>query len=144
MGQMQRITGVAVACAMIGVSVRADDAQKIEGKWKIASVELAGMPVPGIEGAELVLADGKKVFTRLDKRVEKGTYRIDATKRPREIDSTTDGRDGTEKGIYEIDGDTLKLCLATQGTAASYNQKSTDLILIVIVVTGDARRQTRT
>jgi len=32
MGPMQRISGVAILCVMIGGSVRADDAQKIEGR----------------------------------------------------------------------------------------------------------------
>src|SRR4051812_40263435 len=71
--------------------------EKIEGRWTVVSAEAAGGAVPGLKDAELVLADGKKVFTLPNKQVEKGTYRIDATRKPGEIDSTTDGRDGTEK-----------------------------------------------
>ena len=115
MSQSLRITSVAVLLAAFGGSVAADDPVKIEGRWKVISVDLAGMPVPGLEDAELVLADGKKVFTLPDGRVEKGTYRLNAARQPGEIDATTEGKDGTERGIYAFDGDTLKLCLATSG-----------------------------
>jgi uncharacterized protein (TIGR03067 family) len=115
MRQSLRITSVAVLLAAFGGSVLAKDPLTIEGRWKVASVELAGMPVPGLEDAELALADGKKVFTLPGGRVEKGTYQLDAARRPGEIDVTAEGKDGTEKGIYAIDGDSLKLCLATNG-----------------------------
>lgn len=131
----QRFFSVAILLVVIRGSVKGDETQKFEGRWKVASVELAGMPVPGLEGADLVLAGGKKVLTLTDKRVEKGTYRLDAAKRPREIDSTTEGRDGAEKGIYVIEGDTLKLCLATRGGPRPMeftSKKGTDQILIVL------------
>jgi uncharacterized protein (TIGR03067 family) len=114
MRQFLSFVGIAMLAALDGV-VAAGEAPKIEGRWKIASVELAGAAVPGLQGAELVLAGGKKVFTLPDGRVETGTYRLDASKRPGEIDVTTGGRDGTERGVFAVDGDSLKLCLATRG-----------------------------
>jgi uncharacterized protein (TIGR03067 family) len=113
----------------------ADETPKVEGRWKVVSVEVAGAAAPGLEGAELVFAEGKKSFTLPDKRVEKGTYRLDATKKPKEIDSTTEGRGGVEKGIYVIEDDTLKLCLATQGgprPTEFATKPRTDQILIVL------------
>ncbi len=126
---------VAVLLALAGGLVADEAKQKVEGRWKVNSVEVAGMVVPGLEGAELVFADGTKAFTLPDKRVEKGTYHVDITKQPREIDVTTEGRDGTEKGIYVIEGDELKLCLATksgQRPGKFATQKGTDQILIVL------------
>ena len=54
---------------------------------------------------------------------------------PSEIDSTTEGRDGTEKGIYAVEGDTLKLCLSTQGgkrPTEFATKTGTDELLIVL------------
>lgn len=109
--------------------------EKIEGRWRVSSVELAGMQVPGLDDAELELADGKKVFTLPGGRVEKGTYRVDAAKEPGEIDVTTEGRDGNEKGIYTIEKDALKICLATKGgprPSTLTTKAGTDQILIVL------------
>ena len=115
MSSSLRVTSVAVLFAAFGGSLAANDPVQIEGRWKVVSVDLAGMPVPGLEGAELVLAGGQKVFTLPDGRIEKGTYQLNATKGPAEIDATTEGIDGPESGIYAVDGDSLKLCLATGG-----------------------------
>jgi uncharacterized protein (TIGR03067 family) len=129
------ITGIAVLLAALGGSASADEPPKLDGRWKVVSVELAGMSVPGLEVAELVLTGGKKVFTLPDGRVEKGTYRLQAGKQPREIDATTEGREGTEPGIYAVEGDTLKLCLATRGGPRPREfatKQGSDHILIVL------------
>ena len=107
----------------------------IEGKWLVVSVELAGQKIDNLQGAELTLAGGKKTFKLPSDTVEKGTYTLDETKNPKQIDATTEGKDGTEKGIYALEGDTLKLCLATQGgprPGEFATKKGTDLILIVL------------
>jgi uncharacterized protein (TIGR03067 family) len=127
------VAGILLAAP--GGSVLAEDHPEIAGRWLVVSVELAGAPVPGLEGAELVLQGGAKVFTLPGGRVEKGTYRLDAAKRPAEIDATTEGKEGTEKGIYAVDGDTLKLCLATNGgprPGKLATRQGSDHILIVL------------
>ncbi len=119
MRQFLWIVGIAVLLAGNGDMVRAEEPGKepgkIEGRWKVVSVELAGAPLSGFEDAGIVFEDGIKTFTLPGGKVEKGTYRVDAGKRPSEIDSTTEGKGGIEAGIYAIDGDTLKMCLATSG-----------------------------
>ena len=81
------------------------------------------------------MTDGRKTFTLPSGAVEKGTYVLDGTKTPKQIDATTDGKAGTQTGIYAISGDTLKLCLSQQGRrrpAEFATQKDSDTILIVL------------
>jgi uncharacterized protein (TIGR03067 family) len=49
-------------------------------------------------------------------------YKLDENKKPKTIDLTAGGRDGSGKkpddvlpGIYELDGDSLKICLGLPG-----------------------------
>jgi hypothetical protein len=72
MSQLLRIASIAVLLEVSIGSVLADDPLKIEGRWKVVSVELAGTPVPGLAEADLIRAGGTKVFTLPDGRIEKG------------------------------------------------------------------------
>jgi len=112
MAQLLRILVVILLLSISGRSAAAEDASKVEGRWKIISVEYAGISVPGFKDAQVMLGGGKRVLTFPDGRVEKGTYRIDADKRPGQMDATTEGREGIERGIYLLERDVLKLCIA--------------------------------
>jgi uncharacterized protein (TIGR03067 family) len=131
--KVRRVTSLAVLLAIPTASVAAKD--EIDGRWIIVSVEFAGVNVPGLDDVEVVFTKGEKLLTLPDGRIEKGTYQLDASKRPSQIDSTTESKTGTEEGIYALDGDTLKLCLATAGGARpaefSTNQ-GTDQLLIIL------------
>ena len=53
-----------------------------------------------------------------DKTVASGTFKIDPTKTPKEIDVMDESgvkNDKTKLGIYALDGDTYKYCLAPAG-----------------------------
>lgn len=113
MNQLFQIACIAVFLGLSGGWVVADEPVGIEGRWKIDTVELDGRPVPGLADAELVFADGTKIFTLPNGQIENGTYQLQAAEQPSEIDTTTEGKRGTEKGIYAIDRDRLTLCLAT-------------------------------
>jgi uncharacterized protein (TIGR03067 family) len=107
-----------------GLPMAADDAKKdpldeeyakFEGTWQIVSLELDGMKLPEetIKDSRLIIKG--KEFTMKEKiATYKGTFTIDASMKPKTIDlKFTEGpeKGNTSLGIYELDGDDLKLCL---------------------------------
>jgi uncharacterized protein (TIGR03067 family) len=82
------------------------DHAALQGEWEIVSAESNGeAPPPGLlDGAKFAFAGAK--LTLLGKE---GTFELDASKNPRQIDFIRGNR--RQIGIYELDGDNLKLCV---------------------------------
>lgn len=113
-----------------GVLVAADDAaikkekEKLQGRWLIVGAVKDGRESPAEELKKakptLTIADDKlsSSFTRQDKEVkdESGSYTIDPTAKPKTIDLKGFPVPGkTFQAIYELDGDTLKICIGESG-----------------------------
>jgi uncharacterized protein (TIGR03067 family) len=116
-------------------SLWAEEGQGLEGTWSVVYIEFAGRPMTELLGAELVLANGKKTFKMPSGVVEQGTYTLDPTRTPKQIDATTVGKAATAKGIYALDGATLKLCfsqLGKQRPKRFATAKDSDLLLMVL------------
>ena len=84
------------------------------GTWKLTSVEVEGTKAEddAVKSARLVIKKDTFVFKQGDMSFS-GTYKVDVTKKTKTIDITF--KDGPDKGktllgIYELDGDTMKLC----------------------------------
>lgn len=97
-----------------------DDTKSLQGTWLIESATLAGRDhTEDFAGMKLVL-DGDKYTVDFGKNTDKGTFRIDTTKKPRHIDiKSVEGpfKGKTLPGIYELKGDVLVLCLNADGDA---------------------------
>ena len=131
---MNRIAGpLAVTVALLGAPVvradaAGDDWKKLTGAWKIDAATLNGEDVSAaFKEAALTIAEGnyKLAFMGM---TDAGTLKIDAAKRPKQM--TITGTDGPSKGktlpaIYEIDGDTLKICYTLDGKDPPAEFKST-------------------
>lgn len=105
-----------------------DDATLVQGSWTIAEAELGGRPFPAEVSKDMTLVLAKGTYVLKTKGPEdKGTATIDATKTPRQLDVI--GTEGPNKGktllcIYELDGDTLKVCYDLSGKARPTEFKS--------------------
>src|SRR5262245_45313002 len=96
-----------------------DDPKRIQGTWSLVAMETNGEKAPEErikkEASKLVISADKITVRRAD-RADKPlefAYKIDPTKKPKTMDVIFgDGpRKGeTQHGIYELDGDTLKVC----------------------------------
>src|SRR5437660_6957578 len=101
------------------------DLAKLQGTWLTVSlvndgkmlVDEKASPKPG--PVTKLVYDGNKWIVKVgDKAVASGVFKIDATKTPKEIDilDDSDVKNAQIKlGIYELDGDTYKYCLAPAG-----------------------------
>jgi len=127
-----RITLVALFCAVGlaafgGSGTLADDkadlekeVRKFQGTWTFESSETGGkeLPTGELKGFILTFEGDKHTLKKGDEVVQVGTQKLDPSKSPKSIDVTmTEGPNkGTVMlGIYEIDGDTLKVCFDLQG-----------------------------
>ncbi len=94
----------------------ADEKNPLAGTWSVVKSEEDGKPSVELVKAKLTFMDGDKLFIKeLDKANPlEVTFKLDAAKKPKHIDltRTIDGRAETATGIWELDGDKLKLCVA--------------------------------
>ncbi len=116
---MSSLSIVAVFClvlgAMDGESAVSQDAARMEGVWRFDMVEVDGAKRPELPFATnkvIILKNGRFVIMQ-GSRFTHGMMKIDATKTPKQYDSTLIR--GAAKGvtftcIYELNEDTFKLC----------------------------------
>ena len=102
----------------------ADDFKRMGGIWKPTQAELAGQPMPPpvlksitlkLDGADYEVT----VDTEKGKSVDKGTVALDQVAKPKAM--TVTGVEGPNAGktflaIYELDGDTMRVCYDLSGT----------------------------
>jgi uncharacterized protein (TIGR03067 family) len=91
---------------------------KLQGEWTLASSERDGKETPAEEAQKLtrVIKGDQYTLLRDGKVVVKGTLKVDPTKTPRMIDVLR-AEEGAKPmlGIYELDGDTQKVCFTAPG-----------------------------
>ncbi len=119
---------VLVCCGLLGAGILttfsrgADDqaaqkkaaVDKLEGTWRIVRHEdgLGNPPEELLKGMKLVVTATKVQLVQNGKVHYEAGYRIDPSKMPKEIDliEKENDRELSHLGIYEIKGDTLRIC----------------------------------
>ena len=93
-----------------------EDMKQLQGNWTVVSIQVNGKDLPQDK-----IGDPKASVKGDEYRIHDFRLRltIDPTKKPKTIDM--DGKDGNGKplsmiGIYELEGDTLRICFAKPGT----------------------------
>jgi uncharacterized protein (TIGR03067 family) len=95
------------------------DGDAIQGTWLPSTAEFGGKMFPDEvrKTIKLVIKDDKYTAT-VGKQVDQGTVKLNPSAKPKAMDIT--GADGPNKGktfpcIYELDGDTLRICYDLSG-----------------------------
>jgi len=106
---------------------KSNDAKNIQGTWLPVKAEMGGAPMKEevLKIITLKLDGGK--YEVMAENVDKGTYLMDATAKPKTIDIT--GTEGPNVGkkipaIYELNGDTLRICYGLGGSSRPAEFKS--------------------
>jgi uncharacterized protein (TIGR03067 family) len=121
------------ACLLVSGVGRADDQGKkdddavrkdlaaLEGTWVVAGKEFMGKKATKDEidkiaaEFEMVIKDGKRTLNDVlfNKVVSEATLTLDPMAKPKAMDlvyTSGDQKGTTDKAIYEVEGDTLKVC----------------------------------
>jgi uncharacterized protein (TIGR03067 family) len=105
-----------------------DDAKAVQGSWTPAKAELGGQPMTEavLKSISLKLDNGKYEVS-VGGNPDKGTYTLDSTSKPKSM--TITGTEGPNHGktfpaIYELKGDTLRICYDLSGTKRPTEFKS--------------------
>ena len=131
-------TAVVALCALAFTPVsQAEDLKAMEGKWKVESAEAGGKKIETEELKELVVTiTGDRYEVQVKDYKDAGTLKLDEGQKPKTMDATdTEGEDFGKvvKAIYEITGDTLRVCYALDGgeRPAEFATKEGSALLII-------------
>jgi uncharacterized protein (TIGR03067 family) len=115
---------LSVALALAGGASAQEDAKKeqakLQGKWQITKMEVENKEFPPEDLAKLKISieADKFITTKDDGEQEKNSFKLDPAKKPQTIDVTPLGgplEGQVLQGIYALEGETLKMCLALPG-----------------------------
>jgi uncharacterized protein (TIGR03067 family) len=118
----KRLFTVIVFCLVVSSSsgqekAGATDKDKLQGKWSVVSAKGNGQDLPAdlARSVKIAFEGDKYAVTIFDQKIT-GTFKVDPTKKPKELDiNTADGK--IAKAIYELNGDTLKIAEGEAGDA---------------------------
>lgn len=86
------------------------DAVNIEGTWVVESATVDGNAEDDIKGDRMTFKNGT-VTVKTKQKDEKGTFKLDPSRKPKAIDITEEGKDKSYSGIYKLEGDRLTICV---------------------------------
>lgn len=124
-----------------------NDLDLLQGTWTVAALEVDGQPMESPGGASIVIQGSRFTSTGMGSAYE-GTFELDASAKPARIDMRFDTgpeSGNTNFGIYQLNGDSWKLCLATRGTVrpASFQSTAGSGIALETLVRGKAVSKAR-
>jgi uncharacterized protein (TIGR03067 family) len=116
------------------------DEDGIVGKWQMDKIDF-GPDTPAEVNKDLT--DGyfrfsaEKLVIKFprDKELREGTYTLDPKTAPKGLDMTMKGDKEKRLALYELDGDTLKLCLTSSDGSPRPTKLEADPKKYVMVVT---------
>jgi len=94
------------------------DLDRLQGTWYVSALEIDGMRMGTIPPGACITVEGSRFTTRGMGAEYEGDVSLESAAMPKRFDLafTTGPEQGNSAlGIYELDGDTWKMCLTTRG-----------------------------
>jgi len=119
----------ALLVGVLATTASAEPDQKLEGVWVVESFEADGQQVKMFNGSTFEF-DGEKLTIKMGEMEVAGTFKVDLTKDPKQLDiemKSPDGEDSGSEAIYKLEGDTLTICTSvnvSESSASSDGEKS--------------------
>lgn len=91
--------------------------EALQGTWTVVSLEMDGQPMDGGADARVVVENDRFTTSGMG-AVYEGRVEIDAARKPKHftlVFTAGPEKGNSNPGIYELDGDTWRLCLNTRG-----------------------------
>lgn len=109
--------GLVLIGQLAGDEGKKDDIDLFQGDWVMVSGEANGVKIADEQAKAFkrTVKGDKITITRGGEELYRGTFKLDPTKKPKTIDvhvETGPAKGMTRVGIYELDGDTMKICVA--------------------------------
>jgi uncharacterized protein (TIGR03067 family) len=108
---------------LLGAEGKEDALKKMQGEWQVIGLEGEGRKAAEAEVKKadyrLFINGNKFTYKIAGKDSLEGTIEINPDKNPKTLDAKGKSPDGKEEksvGIYEIDGDTMRVCFVPEGT----------------------------
>jgi uncharacterized protein (TIGR03067 family) len=93
-----------------------EELKRFTATWRFVSIEAEGNQIPDeVFRKDTLVLKGKQFASYVAGKMVHGVVKIDPTVTPKTIDITFTegpGKGHTQRGIYELDGDTQKICTA--------------------------------
>lgn len=116
-------------------SVSAADKDKFQGKWKAEKAVRNGEQAPAEELAKMRIEfkGDLAIPYEDDKAEDEAEYTLDETKKPKAIDIKPKGKDKMIEGIYEIDGDTLKIAFGRKSRPEKFESAAGSDVMYILL-----------
>ncbi len=122
---MRVVAGILAGSLVAAVAWAADaqsDRKELKGTWQLKSEVKDGenKDADYVKSVQMSFdAKGDWALTKEDAVIFKGTSKLESSKKPKQIDFTLtspeENKDIQVQGIYELKGDTLRLCYTING-----------------------------
>jgi uncharacterized protein (TIGR03067 family) len=110
--------------------------EPLQGTWEMQKLVGRGKDVPPEKAKAIVFriaGDQLQRFVNDIDRKDPSTIKVDAGQKPAHLDLTP-AKEGDPKmlGIYELDGDTLKICMSSKKRPDKFDGTEGDAILMIL------------
>jgi uncharacterized protein (TIGR03067 family) len=120
---------------LLGAGDADNDTKHLQGTWSVVMAKFGGKKAPENELKDVKVIFQGNLMTLRYGREEKGTFKLDPSKKPKAMDVTLErkGKKETALFIYELDGGNLKLCWRKPGgeRPTSFTAKDTDGVMVL-------------